>query len=47
VDGRGRGSLHVVVQIEVPKRVSSRAKTLLRELEKELLQTAEKRASAG
>ena len=47
VDGRGRGSLHVVVQIEVPKRVSSRAKALLRELEEELQQSAEKRANAS
>ncbi len=48
VDGRGRGSLHVVVQVDVPKRVSSRAKSLLRELEKELAQQPQdKRASTG
>lgn len=48
VDGHGRGALHVVVQVEVPKRVSSRAKTLLRELEKELdQQTPNRRVSAG
>jgi molecular chaperone DnaJ len=48
VDGRGRGSLHVVVQVEVPKRVSAKAKALLLELEKELAQpSTDKRASVG
>ena len=48
VDGRGRGTLHAVVQVDVPKRVSSRAKELLRELEKELAQPSSgKRASVG
>jgi molecular chaperone DnaJ len=48
VDGRGRGALHVVVQVTVPKRVSRRAEGLLRELEKELQQSpVEKRASGG
>jgi molecular chaperone DnaJ len=48
VDGGGRGSLHVVVQVEVPKRVSAKAKTLLRELEKELAQpSSDKRANVG
>lgn len=48
VDGRGRGALHVVVQVDVPKRVSSRAKSLLRELEAELAQPSSgKRATAG
>ena len=36
VDGRGRGSLQVVLQVEVPKAVSPRARELLRELEDEL-----------
>ena len=36
VNGRGVGSLHVVIQVEVPKRLSRRAKKLLRELEDEL-----------
>lgn len=36
VDGRGVGSLHVVVQVEVPKRLSRRAKRLLRQLGDEL-----------
>ena len=45
VDGRaGRGSLHVIVQVHVPKRVSARARTLLAELDKELQGTSEKRA---
>ena len=36
IDGRGRGTLHVVVQIEVPKDLSKRAKELLAELDGEL-----------
>jgi molecular chaperone DnaJ len=36
IDGRGRGTLHVVVQIEVPKDLSKRAKELLGELDGEL-----------
>jgi molecular chaperone DnaJ len=36
VNGRGRGALHVVVQVNVPRRLSRRAKKLLRELEEEL-----------
>lgn len=36
VDGRGRGSLHIVVQVEVPQALSPRAKELLRDLEGEL-----------
>ncbi len=48
VDGRGRGALHVVVQVAVPKRISRRAEGLLRELEQELQQTqVEKRASGS
>lgn len=37
IDGRGRGSLHVHVQIHVPRKLSARAKTLLAELEEELV----------
>lgn len=36
LDGRGRGTLAVVVQVEVPERVSDRARALLLELENEL-----------
>ncbi len=36
IDGRGRGSLHAVVQVAIPKDLSPRAKELLRELETEL-----------
>jgi molecular chaperone DnaJ len=36
VNGRGRGAIHLVVQVDVPKRLSRRAKKLLRELEGEL-----------
>jgi molecular chaperone DnaJ len=46
VDGRGRGALHVQVQIEVPRTLSPRAKALLTELEEELRQPS-KRATAG
>jgi molecular chaperone DnaJ len=47
VDGRGRGALHVVVQVEVPKRVNARVRALLVELQKELAAQADNRASAG
>jgi molecular chaperone DnaJ len=36
VDGRGRGALHVVVQVAVPRALSKRAKKLLKELDAEL-----------
>lgn len=36
VDGRGRGSLQVIVQVDVPKGLSPRARELLRELEAEI-----------
>ncbi len=36
LDRRGRGDLHLLVDVHVPKRVSRRAKKLLRELEEEL-----------
>lgn len=36
VDGRGRGALHAVIQIEVPKKLSAKAKQLLQQLEDEL-----------
>ncbi len=47
IDGRGRGVLHVVIQVDVPKRVSSRVRTLLMELQKELHLSSDKRASAS
>lgn len=40
IDGRGRGSLHVVVQVDVPKNLSARAKELLGELGEELAKGA-------
>lgn len=46
IDGRGRGALQVVVQVDVPRRLSSRAKELLRELEEELAATREKAKTA-
>jgi molecular chaperone DnaJ len=36
LDGRGRGALQAVVQVEVPRHLSSKAKDLLRELDAEL-----------
>lgn len=49
VDGRGRGQLHVVVEVRVPKKLSPRARTLLAELDEELREPAStgKRATAG
>jgi molecular chaperone DnaJ len=50
LDGRGRGSLVVVVQVEVPKQVSARARELLTELESELRggeEVQRRRAVAG
>ena len=46
VDGRGRGVLHVQVQVDVPRTLSARAKALLAELEEELSPQS-KRATAG
>jgi molecular chaperone DnaJ len=46
IDGRGRGALHVQVQVEVPRTLSPRAKTLLAELEQEL-KPRSKRATVG
>jgi len=36
VNGRGRGGLHVILQVAVPRKLSRRAKKLLRQLEEEL-----------
>lgn len=38
IDGRGRGNLHVVVEVAIPKALSSRARELLRELAAEVAQ---------
>ena len=46
VDGRGRGALHIQVQVEVPRALTARAKSLLAELEEEL-KPRTKRATAG
>jgi molecular chaperone DnaJ len=42
VDGRGRGSLQVLVQVEVPRNLSARARDLLSQLEAELAKDREK-----
>jgi len=47
LDGAGRGALHVLVQVEVPKKVSAKAKSLLRELEKELAQSSTDKQAIG
>ncbi|MEO7112979.1 MAG: molecular chaperone DnaJ [Polyangiaceae bacterium] len=50
LDGRGRGCLHVVVQVDVPKTLSERARTLLAELADELEpaeSASKKRAASG
>jgi DnaJ-class molecular chaperone len=36
LNGDGRGDLHVLVNVTVPKRLSSKAKKLLKELEDSL-----------
>ena len=46
LDKRGRGDLHVVVEVAVPKKLSKRAKKLLVELEQELGESGT-RARAG
>lgn len=44
VNGRGTGSLHVLVQVDVPKRLSRKAKKLLRELSNEIGEATAKTA---
>jgi molecular chaperone DnaJ len=46
LDRAARGTLHVVVEVEVPKRLSKRAKALLEDLEKELQESDKSRAGA-
>jgi molecular chaperone DnaJ len=46
IDGRGRGALQVVVQVDVPRALSSRAKELLRELDDEIARAREKAKTA-
>jgi molecular chaperone DnaJ len=46
VDGRGKGSLQVMVQIDVPRSISSRAKELLREFDGEVGKQREKAKTA-
>lgn len=47
LDGRGRGDLHIVVEVAVPKKLSRRAKKLLQELEEELGESDDKEACVG
>ena len=46
IDGRGRGALQVLMQVEVPRGLSARAKELLNELDEELTRTREKAKTA-
>lgn len=39
VDGRGRGTLHAVVQVQVPKKLSAKARQLIAQLDEELRAT--------
>jgi molecular chaperone DnaJ len=45
LDGRGRGQLAVVIDVDVPKNLSERGKELLRELDGELRESAVRKAS--
>ncbi len=45
LDGRGKGALHVVVQVDVPKKLSPKARELLLALESELKQPSSPVAS--
>ena len=47
LDGRGRGSLVVVVQVDVPTKLSDRAKQILKELDAELREDPKARAAAS
>src|SRR5262249_34965911 len=46
VEGRGKGALQIIVQIEVPRSVSPRAREPLRELDGELAKQREKAKTA-
>ena len=46
IDGRGRGALQVIVQVEVPKELSPRAKELVLSLSEELAKGREKAKTA-
>jgi molecular chaperone DnaJ len=47
LDKRGRGDLHVVVDVLVPRKLSRRAKKLLEDLERELGEVGPRAASVG
>jgi molecular chaperone DnaJ len=47
LDGRGRGDLHIVMDVAVPKKLSRRARKLLEELGEELGQAGDDAAKAG
>lgn len=47
LDRRGKGNLHLVVDVAVPTKLSRRAKKLLAELAEELDQSTEPRADTG
>lgn len=47
LDRRGRGDLHVLIELAVPKKLSKRARKLLEELERELRGSSEEKAQTG
>ncbi|MBK8253280.1 MAG: molecular chaperone DnaJ [Polyangiaceae bacterium] len=47
VDGRGRGTLHIEVQVEVPTALTARARELLRQLKDELGEPVVEKAAAN
>jgi molecular chaperone DnaJ len=47
LDGRGRGDLHIVIDVAVPKKLSRRAKKLLEELDSELTDSDGQAAKTG
>ncbi|MBN2194283.1 MAG: molecular chaperone DnaJ [Polyangiaceae bacterium] len=47
LDHRGRGDVHVVVEVAVPKRLSKRARKLIEELDAELNRSGERSAKTG
>jgi molecular chaperone DnaJ len=45
LDGRGRGSLHVVIDVAVPRKLTKRARKLLEELDEELSRSGQSAAA--
>jgi molecular chaperone DnaJ len=45
LDGRGRGALHVVIDVAVPRKLTKRARKLLEELDEELNRSGQSAAA--